>query len=209
MKTKLFILLVALTALMSSCESGSKPTKEELQNYLSILSAYYPYSADEVFVFVNDSLNRTWTAKADDRREGVYPYKNIYIRDTYGRSSYHNWNITIEANMAVDGIDPDKMPPIGQCTDFHDKYGLGKQLIWHLSLVLGSDEYYRTSMTFQDFQEDIYAYFTDTIILSFPKKSSQYPSKSTPEGVYARIIKHQGLTDFSTDGKTVWRRVKQ
>ena len=40
--------------------------------------------------------------------------------------------------------------------------------------------------------------------------NSQTPFDSfAPEGAYARIIKDQGLTDFSTDGKVAWKRVKE
>ena len=71
-------------------------------------------------------------------------------------------------------------------------------IFWSLELRLEEDEYYRGGSRITCSPDEILSQLTDTIILSID---------DTENGAYARIVKNQGLTDFSVDGTTVWRRV--
>jgi hypothetical protein len=207
-KTGFFIYGLGVAALFSGCKPISSGTQKQLEEYRKQIMLYYPYSENEELVFVNDSLARTWTAKANDRGKRTYPVSNISLQDSYGTESYGDWTVSAEAGLSWNGIEPTGLWNM-QYTILYGAYGKAMNIEWYFSLHPTPDEYYQGGIQFTDLQEDILAYFTDTLILLIPNQTSAIPSGAAPEGAYVRLVKHQGITDFSTDGKTVWRRVKQ
>ena len=57
--------------------------------------------------------------------------------------------------------------------------------------------------------KEVLAQLTDTIIIPIRRQGTTNREIVAPEGAYARIVKDHGLTDFSVDGTTVWRRVME
>ena len=68
-----------------------------------------------------------------------------------------------------------------------------------------NEQYYGYTSSYIDTAE-AFSFFTDTITI--PLISQVKPNqKELPEGSFVHIVKNQGITDFSTDGETVWRRI--
>lgn len=57
--------------------------------------------------------------------------------------------------------------------------------------------------------KEVLSILTDTILIPIQIQDTENERIAAPENAYARIVIGQGLTDFSTDGKTVWKRVKE
>lgn len=89
--------------LLISCNTPEPEQQEKItaETCLNMLLAYYPYSLDENFVYVNETTGRKWDAKAYDR------YKN----EEYPRTSVTNnpsgyWDIEIMAEILENGGSP-------------------------------------------------------------------------------------------------------
>lgn len=205
MKTKFFIISLISCFFLLSC--GQKPTKDDCQEYIDSLKPYYPYSIDEKFVFFNEALGLTWEAKAFDEPKGVYPYTHMSYIDEIVAKSYGRWNVSIVAYMHEKD-----MPPYSDEMSFVRTHISGDaksaHMDWNVKIRFNEEEIFEVDGTFIGDKKEIFSFMTDTIIIPVPEGVDTYSYLKVPEGSYARIVKNQGLTDFSVDGKTVWKRVK-
>ena len=217
MKTKLFIFgILAATLLVSCTPPNPKPnpipviTKEELQVYLDSLKAYFPYSIDEEFVFKNEDLDSTWVATAYDYAGGgTYPHTMMVIDNDEDCECYGGWQTEMSAWLVNPDWTPHKYNPSRISVDaVKEAGGNTVHLIWDCDLRFAAKKYFITGLFLGCSQDEILSLLADTMYLLPLEPAATEPVTSMPDGPYVRIVKHQGLTDFSTDGKTVWRRVK-
>ncbi|MBO4250477.1 MAG: hypothetical protein J5884_04390 [Paludibacteraceae bacterium] len=205
-------LLFALCALLiTSCAvQRTYPSQEELQRYRDSLLLYYPYSADEQFVFVNEQLGRTWEAKPD-ANNGVYPITKIGYNSNsqdFKSESAGMWGVHVSAPMSEIGITHDNNNRCDIDTEISGQWSSCDVMIWFFAIRLSEKEIYLAEGLFQDSENhDVFTLFRDTLIIPIDNDiRGRFELESGKP--YARIVKHQGLTDFSTDGKTVWKREK-
>lgn len=211
MKTKLFIisLLVAATGLLVSCDRGL--SEADLKNYINALKYYYPYSLNEEFIFENESLGQTWEALPyDDYNEGVYPYTHITIcKNEVGSKCSGDRSAGIAACM----IEKGKRDDIGysKILTYLEQEGGHKNVFceWRVSLLMSDSTFYTGFLRNTCPQDEVLSQLTDIITIPISYKQTSYSGSSIPlpEGAFARIVKGKGLTEFSLDGKTVWKRV--
>lgn len=208
MKAKLFIisLIIMATGLLVSCE---RPTEKELKNYLTVLSAYYPYSANEKFVFENESTGRTWEADAYDYyNDGIYPYTHISICNDVFSKCGRDRSATIAAWMLEKGADSrNRVSDIS--TGIYYTGGENKEgmIYWYVSLSLSDSVRYIGDARSICHIDDIYSKLTDVVTIPLHPEPL-YPNMTIPsiEGAYACIVKGKGLTEFSIDGTTTYIR---
>jgi hypothetical protein len=173
---------------------------------------FFPYSVDEEFIFENESTGEQWKATAYDYGEGKYPSASIYRCTEPGSECNGDWSVYVIAPM-LESKDLSFVPSnlsftsialMGQMShldyetcDFQIRYEERKV--------------YQGGCAYEKKYTTNLSYLKDTIIMPIPNQmNDQYFDEPAPgtEGAYARLVKHKGLTDFSFDGKTVWRRVK-
>lgn len=214
MKTKLLILsfISALTILVS-CE---RPDSDfTAQSCLDVLAKYYPYSLDEDFIFVNDSLGKRWEAQAyDNRGKGIYPWTHI---TSYEDERKGNWICEIEAPVLENDVDPKayKKSYMYTCVEYSPEItppALPIQITWIYYIYLSGEEWYNGNVFTMNFHNaaEFASDFPDTIVLPINNHHTSVGSIPVPEGSYIRIVKNKGITDLSLDGgQTIWRRVKE
>ena len=197
MKTKIIIIcLIASIAVLTSCAPKKNVQKPDIDSYIATFLPYYPYSIEEDFFFVNEELDRKWEAKAYSR-DSIYPDIISYFEDNELCESYGAWAAEIYAHLLEKGVS-EKAHGLNVISTSIISMGGATLLTWSVQLYFSDKESYLGDVMIECSPDDIYSYFTDTIIIPL----------YAPEGAYARIVKNQGLTDFSVDGKTVWKRVK-
>lgn len=210
MKTKHAIIFLMLNVVLFTACEHTEPSQElSGATCLKAVLPYYPYTIEEQFVYVNEEQNRIWEAEPRIIND-KYPSVSLDDNDDFdvngdpGKSN-GNWSAKVSAYML------ELNPPIrwdwSQISTSIQYWKHNKQVVieWSLKICLSEDEhFYGFSQTVCS-QNDAFSYFTDTIILT--EMYSEQESVALPEGSYTRIIKDKGLTDFSVDGKTIWRRV--
>lgn len=209
-----------MAIVLASCKPA-KPNLTEVnaESCLKAYLCYYPYSINENFVFVNDVLNRRWEGKAYNRKEGsAYPEtyisnNNSQIENEEPSESYGNWISTIHACILEDGVSSAQVEPfvISTYITYTKDAVFGKpiSLAWNITLRLSDDEIYYGDMRDYCIEEEMSSMLTDTIIVPMLYQRGN-SIISLPEGSYALIIMHKGMTEFSIDGgKTSWKRVKE
>ena len=207
MKNKIYFLIGIIAAiLVTACTPVHRSKDVNADTCLEALKSYFPSPDEQEFVFVNDELGQTWVAKP----KGVYPdaSKDEYFSITDGES-YGSWYARIMAGLETKETSPQKYISTQLYGEVY--YQGGEHLIhWDIQVYLGSEKM-DGGFNLSCSESEVLPSFTDTIILPVPPQiNGKYIVEPSEEnkGAYARIVKYQGLTDFSTDGKTVWKRVK-
>ena len=214
MKTKHFlfafgVLLITACTQQQEPQQQTYPTSEELQRYRDSLLLYFPYSADEEFVFVNDESGQTWQTKANDLGRGEYPIVDVYPPKISGSENDGFWFINVTASMLEQGMPSYTAEANYTSVSLHGAWmGFGPYS-WNFQIYNSEEkkEYPGTWGT-NSLSEDDFLHTADTIIIPISPSANGSVAKQS-DGAYARLVKNQGLTDFSIDGKTVWRRVKE
>ena len=213
MKARFFLISVIAAMCLCSCNRG--PSKNDMQGYLDAMLYYYPYSIEEELVFVNDSLERSLVFTPDDlHNDGVYPETHISpCGYDIGSKCQGDKSLSIDGVMKVseDSADAGKMR-LGSNVYYEAylNYESSMTIHWYVHFwymhITNPNEDYQGVYYIRDISPDsVYACMTDTIILTVKPTYGPY---DYPDQGYARIVKNKGLTDFSLDGKTIWRRVK-
>ena len=214
MKTKIILFSLCVAAIIcTSCRGhGDKiePTEKDLKTYISVLSHYYPYSISDSFIFMNDYSGESWENKPFTYSgDSLYPETEIWLcnepyASCYGDRTAHIYACFIENGVSRYDYDP------SQIGTFIAKGGSEEvYLSWHIRLSFGAYDYYRGSYSVNCMPQEVLAQLTDTIIIPIRRRGSTNGEKDNAEGAYARIVIGLGLTDFSLDGISVWRRVKE
>lgn len=217
-KQTLIILIIGVMGMASSCGPVNPPQEEEevtAETCLKAMLQYYPYSIDETFEFVNEEAGRTWKGSAYDRaNKGAYPYTYIsnYDKEENGEKpkSYGDWDTHINAFVLENGVDSheDKISQVSTYIHYADNTDLPIYSYWNIDIRLSHEEFFTGTVKGYYDLDNVLSQFTDTIEVPIGYQRGEKGLIPAPEGAYARIVKGKGLTDFSVDGETVWRRVK-
>lgn len=220
MKTKLFLFcLIGTFVLLTACTP--KPELDEVtpETCVAALAKYFPYSIDEKFIFVNDSLNHRIEAKPyDGYKQGIYPA--IFIDDKNGKDLNSEWNCSIHACMFNSRINTDSLSWTYYWMERISAWVLNNpsesaapiQLVWGMSLRLSMkkpQEYFTAYWDVHCKPSELASLLTDTI--SVPIQTIVSPDMDTTivDGSCVHLVRNKGITDFTLDGKTFWRRVKE
>ena len=211
MKTKLFIVsLIGALTLLVSCE---RPDSDlTAQSCLDLLAPYYPYSLDEDFIFVNDSLGKRWEAQAyDNRGKGIYPWTHM---TSYEKEKRGGWNCDIYAWALENGVKPRTYENSYVTTSIINLPNEGNtppiSLKWSFYLYLSGEEWYDGGLRVECDEKELISLFSDTIVLPINNHHTSEGFVPIAQGSYIRVVKNKGITDLSLDGgQTVWRRVKE
>ena len=107
MRTKLFLIsLIGTFALLTACTPVPELNEVTPKTCVVALSKYFPYSTDEKFIFVNESLNHRIEAKAYDAyKQGIYP--QTIVEADQGEEG--EWSSSVHAYMFNTQINPDSL----------------------------------------------------------------------------------------------------
>lgn len=218
MRTKLFLFsLIGTFALLTSCTPKPELNEVTPETCVAALAKYFPYSIDEKFIFVNESLNHRIEAKAYDAyKQGIYP--QTIVEADQGEEG--EWTSSVHAFMFNSRINPDSsalasyfwVERISAWVINSPSEGAASiRLVWGMSLRLSmekQEEYFTAYWDVHCKPSELASLLTDTI--SMPIQTIVSPDMDTTivDGSYVHIVKNKGITDFSLDGgKTFWRRV--
>ena len=211
MKTKFILLnLIVIAAITTSCGgSHIESTEKDWHNYLTTLSDYYPYSIDDEFIFKNDSLGVIWKNQPFTYSgDSIYPQTDFWSCNDPFASCYGDRTINISADFIEEGVSRYAYAPSNVSTFIAQSGSPEVWISWDIMLSFGPDNYYRGTCSVLCLPAEVLGQLTDTIIIPIRRQGTTNGEIDIPDGAYARIIKNKGLTDFSTDGKTVWKRVQ-
>ena len=217
MKTKLFLIgLIVAAVCFSSCEpkndgADGKLTEKDLNNYIAALSHYYPYSLNDEFIFRNESSGERWENKPFVYSgDSTYPETEIWLCDDLDASCYGDRTAQICSYFMEKSVSRYEYAP--SCiTTFIAKTGgsVDVNINWSVKLSFGAYDYYTGFYKADRAPREVLAQLTDTIIIPILRQGTASGVIAAPDGAYARIVKNKGITDFSTDGITIWRRVEE
>lgn len=202
MKIKWYLVgLMFFPLVMVSCYHGASDA--ELENYVNELLLYYPYSVNEEFVFVNDSTGQTWDGHSKNYEDGRYPYTYTWSCHEPLASCFSDWSASVEAMIVKDSIKDGH----SELSTFIVACGGDPIIDWVAKIYFGTKEFIQADSRTYCTKEEVLSQLTDTIILPIHYHMTNNGRIDPAEGAYVRIIKGKGLTDFSVDSKSVWRRV--
>ena len=200
MKHHLSILfLIPVCFLFVACHRGDNLNKEEvLQSALE----YFPYQEGDVLTFYNATTEDTLSMAAiNSENEKFLTYDIV-------QSSDPGWIVHVVAQLTVDSIPL----PYNKCyfaTTIADSYSTETLFVqWQAVILLSTYEYYEAGLYPRDKPENLYKYLTDTICVPINKRFYGKTFENADKNAYVNFVKNRGLTDFSLDGKTTYRRIK-
>lgn len=211
MKAKFYLVsFIVIAAICSSCGSSIEPTEKDLKNYITALSHYYPYSIHDDFIFENDSLGEKWENKPFTySSDSIYPETEIWLCNELGASCYGDRSASIDSYFIENGVSRYSYSPSQVSTSINKGGSPDVHLSWYIYLSFGAYDYYRGHYNVTCAPSEVLSQLTDTIIIPIQRQGTTSGEITIPDGAYARIIKDIGLTDFTLDGRTYWKRVKE
>ena len=216
MKTKLFLIgLIMAAVCFSSCEprndgADGKLTEKDLNNYIAALSHYYPYTINDDFIFRNEKSGEKWENKPfvyDG--DSIYPEVEIWLCNDPKASCYGDRVAHIYSYFIENGVSRYEYAPSRVATFIAEAGSVDMDITWDVYLSFGANDYYQGFYRVSCLPKEVLAQLTDTIIIPIQRQGTVSGDIAAPDGAYARIVKDQGLSDFSTDGITIWRRVEE
>ena len=195
MKTKIFICCLNVLITFAACNTN-EPTETDFKIYVAALCDYYTYSLNEELYYTNENMDRAWVAIAFDYfGDGVCPHTHVFANNDVYAKSYGDKYADIAAYLLEDGLT--KNPDM---TQIHTtvSYARGSKTVyvtWTICFRLNDTEHYSGVLREECAPKDF-----DSLM----KKTIEIPLKTT--GSYALIEKGLGLTAFSLDGTTLYRR---
>jgi len=204
---KKFFLSGLAVFMLASCYHGA--TDEQLNQYVAAIQQYYPYTLNDDFVFVNDNTGEKWEGQPYDYYgKGIYPYPYSSSCKEPGASCFGDWSARVEATLATIGIDP-RLAGFGDMTTDISYCGGGPIVLWNVKILLSVDKSLQWHCMYDCSDGDVFRILTDTVYVPYTTTHQLLKEPITqPEGGYAQIVKGKGLTAFSIDGETIWRRVQ-
>ena len=226
MKKQVFLMasILIMTCVLSSCgktdpvdpqlpeermdpEPMEVPNAVNLQTCTDVVLRYFPYSAEETLTFQNDKTNEIWkiTPQYNPERQETFPSIESY--DNYQMGT--EWYLCITAWFMREGkVFPEEKRCAGVICIVNPKTLQGDiiSVIWKnsVSLTANTDDTYTNRLDFQYDTTLLFTqHFTDTITLPMAKLDTTLPSTAC-----MHIVRGWGITDFSLDGESVWRRKK-
>ena len=169
------------------------------------------------FVFYNESLDHRTEAKAyDTYNDGIYP--DIFMENENGNDS-SEWYCSIRAYMFNNRINPDSIAwthygveeVSAYIANHPSEQAAPIQMIWRvvvrLDLMNGLIAY--TDVHCE--KSELASLLTDTITLPVRSNFSFDLTRDTTvmDGACVHIVKNEGIIDFTLDGQTFWKRLKE
>ncbi len=115
--------------------------------------------------------------------------------------------VEIFANFIENGVDRCAYAPSGIRTFIAQSGSPDVWICWDIMLSFGPDDYYKGTYSVHCMPAEVIEQLTDTIVIPILRQGTKRGEIDVTDSAYARIIKEQGLTDFSIDGKTIWKRI--
>ena len=170
--------------------------------------AYFPYTADGVYTYINDVNGKEWTIRPYTAATSTHTFPEV-ISESYVEG-VPQWENMINAEFNADGISnvyrTSQMADIGTTSkgtfDFH----------FMCKIRMSADEGYGGSLnSLKCDTATIFSLLSDTMTFVI---NSKYDNRNSghaydvPNAVM-HIVKGHGLTDFSLDGQSTWRLVEK
>ena len=209
MRRSLLCGALGVLAFLVSCETNSidKPEQKEINrlNTLELMKKYFPYQADATYDFINDQTGNVWSITPSVNSSDLHEFPAVESYEYKGARGLE-WENTINAEFIVGGLG--NVNPTVILFNVSTS-GTGFEIHLQTKIPLSQSEAYGTSLSQMECDSvEFYNIFTDTIIMPITKeydargRSSRY---DMPDA-YVKMVRGVGLTDFSIDGKTVYRR---
>lgn len=217
---KLFDFAIGIVCcLFISCNQNPVETEVTLMNSYESIQEYFPYTLDNSMVFMNTSNGELWEVNPNDRfKDGIFP--EFQLRDVNpGSKTPTSWSCSGSAEFWVDK----NKSQAGMLRIYNAIAGLDESMgtvLWTTAVQLNDhSELLDGSWSWHGSIDEMLHIITDTIIIPVGytysilyndtiMESIKKPEDETLRNAYARIVKGQGMTDFSLDGTTIWKRVK-
>lgn len=199
------IVVVCCAGLFVACDREPEMPKDlTMQNMYNVAMMYYPYEEDDELTFKNETLGKTWTIVAkniDNKSFMENKLEELRDYETTGKPVY-GWIIRVSASFIEEGGGRSVFETILSADTVRNRI----LLRWETGLYL--DGYNRGDTLSECKGAEAYSYFTDTISLTMRDVKNGKERKELPQNAYLHIVKNKGISDFSLDGETVWKRVK-
>ena len=204
----LFYLTIMITVggLFVSCNGNksNEPQTLNAEKMLEMSLAYFPYNEKDSLEFVNEQTGRKWDIE-------TYSITKSHRTGKEGSDSQGILESLVDVTFTIKDV-PFTVQQNAKIIFYiiaDTYYAKGTYIIFSqfVYIPLSDDERYSGRARNDCNEIDFYSYFSDTIMI--PLTEDLY-NRSTPlpEGAYARLVKNKGLTDFSVDGTTIWKRVQ-
>ena len=210
MKTKLLFLLAMVSLVACNPNAPEKKAVNPLSCRDAIMK-YFPYNIDEHFVFENDLTKERKELDAYSQDGKSYPIVRINNAGSADSIKSHgDWEVIVNAQMiAEDNVDGEMLMYEPGSIIFRvmgSTYSPKCHIGLYSTLIFEYNEQYYGYMSSNIDTAKVFSFFTDTITIPLISQV-KLNQKELPEGSFVHIVKNKGITDFSTDGETVWRRV--
>ena len=180
------------------------------QASIEAMLPYFPYDSAEHFVFEDELSKKLWIADAYRvyafDNEGVYrlqDYPAIKIEE----GNYGIWYTSIKARMKVPSdLDPVDNPSI--IISSLDRYSDRCVIMFNTRVKIGENDSYAGRLEINTDSVAWVSCFTDTITIPFTSHTRDHKRDTLYEGACVHLVKDKGMTDFSLDGKTYWKRIQ-
>ena len=219
-KTGVFLCgFIGALVLLISCRPIDPKQKEATpETCIDALMPYFPYSLDEEFIFFNENLHHRIEAKAhDSNKDGIYP--DTFVQSENGKDSNSEWSCSVRAFMFNSKINPDSLAWTHYTVEEISAYianhpseeASPMEMIWKVALRLDLKNGFIVYWDVHCERDELSSLLKDTITLPVYSIFSYDQTMDTTviDGSCVHIVKNEGIVDFSLDGQTFWRRVKE
>lgn len=208
--------MVCIAGFFFGCERSSPelPKKNGSDTYADVMIQYFPYDINEHFVFENnqtEDIKECYAFNYNNRYGAIYPLmekRNVNPNDS--SISAGDWQINIDAPMIAADNDPIELkydPGFITFRVFGSTFDSACNVNMHTKLQFNAEEYFYGSLDYRRFDTSkVLSLFMDTITIPLTQHVLQTKREPISEGAYVHIVKNIGITDFSIDGKSIWKR---
>ena len=212
----LFAITAIVVCFCTACERTiHKQGMVNTDAYLDVMRQYFPYEINEHFVFENEQTKERKECDAynyNNRYGEIYPIIEEFASAIDSTDSYGDWSINVKAPMLA-GDNPQALEYTpGHITFFisGSTYQSWCFVSQRVVLRLSKDEHFVGSVEGRHVDTtEVFSFFTDTITIPLTKRQVEHSSELLPEGAYVHIVRNVGITDFSLNGESVWRRIEK
>ena len=194
------LFLIPVCLLFMACHHGDNLNKEEvLQSALE----YFPYQEGDILIFYNATTGDTISMAAVSSDS-----ENFLITHVDEIKGDPGWLIRVEAALTIGKLQAPNNKSFS-LVNISDSYTSEMiQMRWGTNILFSKNAVYYASLVNKCKPEDIYNHFKDTIYLPVEQIYNGKTYENADKNAYVNIVKSRGITDFSLDGKTIWKRVK-
>lgn len=215
---KSFFITIIVACLFAACNRPEPELSVNPNTSLDVMIKYFPYDINEHFVFEHEKTGEKQELSAynyDNRYGETYPLiQKEGVNNIDSSKSYGDWCVCIIAPMIAEDNNPAQLEYTPGSIKFFvsgSKFEPNCHVQQAVILQFNKTEYFYGNTFLKIDTAQFFSFFTDTLTISLTKRTltSSWPSteEQLPEGACVHIVKNIGITDFTTDGETYWRRV--